>query len=45
MTIEIAAHEQLQSSLIVAIPNGVHVDLSTRHSENNLDYFLRALGR
>lgn len=45
VTIEIAAHEQLQSSLIVAIPNGVHVDLSTRHSENNLDYFLRALGR
>lgn len=45
IVMELAASEQLQTSLIASIPGGVHINLSARDCDNNLVYFLDALGR
>lgn len=45
LTIEIAPHGLLQAILKRSMPNGVHVGLTQRNSQENVKHFINALGR
>jgi fatty acid synthase len=45
LMIEIGPHELLQSLLKQNLPSGVHIGLAKRYNDDNVAYFLNALGK
>lgn len=45
LTVEIAPHGLMQAILRRSMPNGIHVGLTQRGSQDNMKYFLNALGK